>query len=664
MKIRNALIQRKRIFLCLVLTMLSMGLSAHADPDPNNWCGTMPTPPTWQDCNAHLLPGGYLPICPGSHCDQFQSTGVFHKYCAKRSIYDPVPTTECCNPSTKQWIEDLVGRPVPISQMFKECTKAAADDPNWSQGPCYCCCSCFSDKTRIATPSGDVAIKKIEVGNEVLTAKLLVNNGIVGLSWQPSKVQASVGAEGNSPAMIYIAYGDQQELIVTPDQVLLLYTGHLVQAINLIPGFGSEDDLCLIDKEGNAVQVHTVSVGAYKGGVHHIETNAGDTSIDDHLILSEGVVSGDFYLQQHFPQVSSEQKMDPMQLAPVGSEKYIAKTKSLGLYKKQWIYSNKENVEFPPTFAPFDQAETNIPLGASSYFTQAQAMDILMNGSQRPIYNKTNYSLVTQYIFPLIRGFYPDVILYVDWVRGEPNVYAFEEYDKKIIVISGGLIRMDGLFEEGLTMILAHAISEFYADKPESENYACVCNADYNAFANVSRRLWNKGSTWYGEISNGLTQIQKLFGMISKKNAKGNPLDVCHNPAIDCRIETIQEAIPGADLPECAGGPAPVPLQLEAATGNTHTVDLTFSQGLDPESAQKIENYSIFPSSAIITKATIDPSKNFIIHLTVTGLTAGQTYEISVANISSIFESNLDPKFSSTKFTPSVKTSKGYKEEF
>lgn len=660
MKLSHLFKQRRKIFLCLALTMLSAGLSAQ---DPNNWCGTMPTPPSWKDCNKHLLPK-YTPICPGSHCDQFQSTGVFHDYCAARSIYDPVPTTECCNPSTKQWIEDLVGHPVPINQMFKECAKAAATDPNWGQGPCYCCCSCFADKTRIATPEGEEAIKNIKVGSEVLTAKFSIDEGTVSLSWQPSRVQASVGAEGNSPAMVYIEYGDQQELIVSPDQVLLSSTGHLIQAIDLIPGFGSKDDLYLTDKEGNSVQIHTVSVGSYKGGIHHIETNAGSTGIDDHLILSEGVVSGDFYLQKHFPNLSTQYKTSSeRKLVSVGSEEYIAKTKLLGLYKKQWIYSNKENVEFPPTFVPFDQPETNIPYGASSYFTQAQALDILMNGSQRPIYDKTNYSLVTQYIFPLIRGFYPDVILYVDWVRGEPNVYAFEEYDKKIIVISGGLIRMDGLFEEGLTMILAHAISEFYADKPESENYACVCNADYDAFANVSRRLWNSGSTWYGEVSNGLRQIQKLFGFISKKNAQGNPLDVCHNPAIDCRVETIQDAIPGADLPECAGGAAPVPLQLEKASGNINTIDLIFNEGLDPVSALSIENYSI-SSSGTITKVTIDSSKNFIVHLEVSGLEVGKTYEINVSNLSSIFGSNLDPQYSSVKFTPSVtKTSKSYKDD-
>lgn len=135
MKIRNAPTQRKRIFLCLVLTMLCAGLSAQ---DPNNWCATIPIPSSWRDCNAHLLPK-YTPICPGSHCDPFHSTEIFHEYCASRSIYAPVPTIACCNPLTKQWIQDIEG-PLSPPQILKECMKLAEQDPNWGMGPCFCCC--------------------------------------------------------------------------------------------------------------------------------------------------------------------------------------------------------------------------------------------------------------------------------------------------------------------------------------------------------------------------------------------------------------------------------------------------------------------------------------------------------------------------------------------
>ncbi len=80
----------------------------------------------------------------------------------------------------------------------------------------------------------------------------------------------------------------------------------------------------LVNEWGEAVPIHEISIGEYIGGVHHISTAAAfDGVIDGHLLLSEGVVSGDFTLQANSGQLIDMGAMeDHKELPKIGSEEY------------------------------------------------------------------------------------------------------------------------------------------------------------------------------------------------------------------------------------------------------------------------------------------------------------------------------------------------------
>ena len=54
----------------------------------------------------------------------------------------------------------------------------------------------------------------------------------------------------------------------------------------------------LVRADGVAVHIVSLQVGKFEKGVHHIATsNKPATSVDDHLILANGIVAGDYSLQ-------------------------------------------------------------------------------------------------------------------------------------------------------------------------------------------------------------------------------------------------------------------------------------------------------------------------------------------------------------------------------
>jgi hypothetical protein len=250
-----------------------------------------------------------------------------------------------------------------------------------------------------------------------------------------------------------------------------------------------------------------------------------------------------------------------------------------------------------------------------------------------------------------LSGFYRDIVFHLDWARNEPNVWAFEQYGQKVVLVAGGLVRMTGLFYEGITMAIAHGVARFLAGAPKTgAGLSCTGQADLYALGAISQKIWF-GNPWLKETMAGYQQLQALFGLISTENARGNPLDVCDQPSIQCRLDTMMTGIAGGSLPECAGGAPPPPLTLERATGTTTGATLVFSSALTEESAQNEANYTITPA-AKITAATLDSTEDFTVHLAVE-LAAG-SYEVSCTKLKSPYGAALSPDPDTRKFEVSA----------
>ncbi|MEA3062806.1 MAG: hypothetical protein QOJ94_2587 [Sphingomonadales bacterium] len=154
----------------------------------------------------------------------------------------------------------------------------------------------FAFGTAIESPDGPRAIEDYAVGDRVMAAS---EDGS-SWAWAPREVAFSsgTGPGGGQSEMVYLRFGDGVELVVTPDQPLLVAGGKLQTADRLVPGADS-----LVAADGRLLPIAQVSLGQFDGGVHAIATAIGgasldwDGSLDGHLLNAVGAICGDFILQ-------------------------------------------------------------------------------------------------------------------------------------------------------------------------------------------------------------------------------------------------------------------------------------------------------------------------------------------------------------------------------
>ncbi|BBS37424.1 hypothetical protein WP5S18E01_22710 [Enterobacter cloacae] len=608
-------------------------------------------------CNQKLTQQGMLPLCGGDyHCqDVVNQSSSYHSLCGDggdpTKIYTPVQCTACTNGTSYLYF--------PSATFFAQC---AAKGAGWGPAFCYCCCSCFANDTIVAVPEGDKAIYLFTVGDSVLAGTVAENNGKVQIGWDTAVVNFSsgTGSTGYQPMMVYIAMQSAgakeiKEIICTMDQIFLLADGKYTKAANLRPGQH------LVNKDGEPVAIDMVSIGSYEGGVHHISTNQPWHKVPDgHLLLTGGVVSGDYTLQLYFDELPAQLKEEGLESKPMlGTAAYdkayandVKRSEALfefvgsGSNTQPGVVQRKMAMGL---FTTYSVGTAYIPYGAQALFTPAQAADIAENGAQAPISNTISIGTFNT-IAKQFAGFYPDIDFYFDQLDTVPNLYAFKYLGRKTVVVSGGLGRMKGFNYEGMFIAMAHGIACFFGGEPENSfGYSAVGQADWYAFGVISKVCWSSApSMTY--LLEARRQWNDLFALISPENGKGNPLDPLNDPSIACRSQTIDVAIAGGNLPECAGGvPLPtIELQQVGARSPTDVV-LSLSLAVDETSGSNVANYLLEPDS-IITQAVVDRTTGFIVHLTAP-LMPRTEYKITIQNLVSILGTGIDPAHSSMTFT-------------
>lgn len=80
---------------------------------------------------------------------------------------------------------------------------------------------------------------------------------------------------------------------------------------------------------------------------------------------------------------------------------------------------------------------------AKKFVTSEQAADIFNESTMSPLSDGIKHGYA-QYAVQLLRGFFPDIEIFLDWQHLSPNVYSFVLFDKKFVVLSGGLARVQG----------------------------------------------------------------------------------------------------------------------------------------------------------------------------------------------------------------------------
>jgi hypothetical protein len=600
----------------------------------------------YTNCENTIGPNEVL--CSQTHCNNYEQTSNMKRVCyCKDWKGNPIPgcdpkgdsfpvsTTECYNKATGE-------RRAIIPEA---CDILRDNDKNWTNRTCYCCCSCFAWGTRVAVAGGQTReIQEVGVGETILTGSLDLSAGIQ-LEWTERTV---VFSDGTSPTpeqiVILVRYGEQGEITVTADQPFLLANGTLKRADRLT----LEDRL--VDEAGQEVELKAVWLGKLDVGLHNIAADTEGTTLDGHLIAVNGVVAGDHTVRvlqnsEDYARYFAEGHDD---LPVIGTLEYAQQG---GAGASQFAnVADDSTPEFPDGFVPMGDIVAPIPWGAASFVTAEQAADIRANGSFRPMTVTANQSEF-KYLQRLFAGFYPDIHFTLNWDDQDPNLYAFEQYGLDIVYVSGALLRATCIGRNGLAFLMAHGVGRLIGAPPGLGGMACTGQADYFGIGYVFIDVLYGQSGEAGLAALG--EIKKLFGYISSEHAGGS--DRCMNPSIRCRLDAMNSALAGQELPYCAGGPGLGTLKVEGAEyaveEEATSVVVTFSEPVYEGSVGNVVNYQIRPVMGVLVAERSPDRLNEVVLNVVPPEGAAGSYELTVSNVLSIDGSTLDPAQSTAKFT-------------
>ena len=510
--------------------------------------------------------------------------------------------------------KELLGTPVPQK------------NPNPPPDLCYCCCSCFAYNTPIEVSPGDYAyIQDIQTKESILAGILESNQQ---LNWTPKEVSYSGGMGPNLDFdfMYYVSYQaeegaqDPQFMITTVDHLFLMYNDKVKPVQYLEPG----DQLRRSD--GQLAKVLFVVVASYRGGVHHVSFPGFDNeTLSGHLLSANSVVCADYSVQLAYssgqlnPDLLDEIPESDGALAQVGDALYEAKNTN----EAKVAFLSDEN-QWPTGLVPRPTEVMNIPATARSFLTPAQAQDVLENLDCLGYSNTTGLSSAL-WLFKIYGAFQNDVIFFADWENPLPNAYFWTSSNQKIILLTGGLLRLSKIGQEGQAFILNHLLAS-------AEGYDCVGPADYRGVFFWLRQIW-QGQLFIDMYNRGFEQITILFRGVSPQHARANPDDICLQPSLPCRLNTYEQAASMFPMPSC-GEPSQYFALVGAKSGRRlQRFTALFNRELDLETAENVENYILLDSERNrlpIEDAQVDGTA---VRLVAEGLTPETIYLLVVENV-------------------------------
>lgn len=409
------------------------------------------------------------------------------------------------------------------------------------ENPCYCCCGGRPTVQSIATAADAVTpASDVRVGD---TVRVALDPGLLVWEDRPVAFSAGVGALSVSDTF-RIAFGDPaapEVTIASPHQLFLVQGGVLKRAARLVPGIDA-----LTRPDGSAASILDMIAGKFTGARHQVALKAGvATDPAGHLIVADGVVSGDYALQ-----LADLDRINPAAMAPGHADQPECGTPAHDARQRPVTLATFTE---PAGFTPLTPAPAPLASDATSFVTAAQAADIQDNAPSKPVHSGAGRDIVN-YLFRLYTGFYPTITFTLDEGNNLPNAYIGGTADAPTVIVNGGLIRLDAMLFEGMALAIAHQIAVIQGTPPASRKLGgCRGLADYDAVLAVIPYAFF-GPEIATVITEGVKQITSLFGFIDPANQGGKPGDRCDFIPIDCRIDTLNAAAVMKSLPVCAGG--------------------------------------------------------------------------------------------------------------
>lgn len=439
--------------------------------------------------------------------------------------------------------------------------------------------------------------------NNLIGQDGVVNLGEV-LKTDPESLAALLDVRIEVAERIYdIISKNPNYILVTGIQPFLLKDRTLKQAKKLIPG---SDELVLAD--GSTTPILSLEVGMFSRGVHHISTsNEAAESLDNHLMIANGIVVGDYSTQLA---LASGVITDSYAEQPAfGTKEYSEKNAHLGatLFSAYAAPVAKHQVDL--FVASHESKAASVPAGAYSYVTKAQALELQDNAPIFPASGNLAEPDV-RYLFRLFKAFSPDITFYYDQNNMLPNAYAFEQYGKKFVVINLGWTMIEGLYFYGLAMTIAQLVNMLTQKKSLSPDVSAVGKADYDVYP-FFLSLFYSAPTALKNYELALKQIEKVFSFIKKHRRPPGRI------SIDCRIKALEASINLEPLPHCAGGPPEPALTVSDVSATIPegsekpVISVTFNLPVDPKTASFLGNYLLDPSASAfaVTLNEDDPAR-------------------------------------------------------
>jgi hypothetical protein len=449
---------------------------------------------------------------------------------------------------------------------------------------CYCVCSCLAVDTPIATPDGTIKVQDVKPRQTTVLA------AGKDLTWAPTLVtQASFATPGVTEHTIYLKYqlageNETRELVVTRDHPFILHDGTLIVADWLQVA----DQLT--DRDGQPAQVVEVGWGSYDGNFYEFATVMEPPPADlaGHLVLTNGVVSGDFAVQVFCHIEKSAGRTSVAERPSVGSEEWVqahndeshpeAELRTAAVAGQSPELAEERAVG-AGTFSPAALRQVEVPDHAAAFLPAAQARRLQKVGAKRPV-SDTYYHQMIEFILSTMRPLYPEITFLCDWYSEEVNSHSWVDDGQQFVLVKGGLVRMEALEMEGLYLAVGHEVGHLTGAPDGSDSgVTCEGEADYFGSKIVLRKVWF-GTYYLDNMEKAIDQVKALWAQLRTPHDEGAGPDEVQvdrsgntYPPIPCRLDTFTAAMALAKKPECAAcATAPLePLQPPTGGGGEQT---------------------------------------------------------------------------------------------
>jgi hypothetical protein len=407
---------------------------------------------------------------------------------------------------------------------------------------CYCSCSCLAYGTEIAVPDGAKEIQDFVKGDAVL----VVEEDGQSKKWVPAKVRSASPPAGlpqnplNYAIRVKVA---GKVLISNADHIYMTGDGTFKRADRL--KIGDE----LMSSEFKPVPVESVVNGEFHGSLANIETDADEDSTYGHLINSEGVISGDYFLQKKMagtPGLVEEPQ--------VGSPQYI--DRNPGFIEDASSIEPEEDVD--GGFVPAGrEGERGVIVG---HFIPDEADEPKLSLQFRAMDDSVTEQHAQQ-VLNLFAGYYPGIRLRLLWNSNTVNAFAGYDADgTPTVEIHGGLVRHPDIRIEALALVVAHEIGHHEGGPPTYPNdpRSCEGQSDYYGAAVIMREVY-PGRQYLDYMIPATDQLHAFFtvGLVEDQNSEEVKqrfaANNCGHPPADCRRDTYNAAIDLDPKPACAG---------------------------------------------------------------------------------------------------------------